>query len=85
MAIKNTAEEKKTLKFYNYNIYVSSTSHEMIIDCQWTKCLPLKSTALHSLLMMTAEFMLSKRSVLGITAVLLFFFALISSHVYCIA
>ena len=41
-------------------------------------------TALHTLLMMTAEFMLSKRSVLRFTAALFFLLKLFSSHIYCI-
>ena len=41
-------------------------------------------TALHTLLMMTAEFMLSKRPVLRFTAALFFLLKLFSSHIYCI-
>ena len=40
-------------------------------------------TALHTLLMMTAEFMLSKRPVLRFTAALFFLLKLFSSHIYC--
>ena len=39
-------------------------------------------TALHTLLMMTAEFMLSKRPVLKFTAALFFLLKLFSSHIY---
>ena len=41
-------------------------------------------TALHTLLMMTAEFMLSKRPVLRFTAALFYLLKLFSSHIYCI-
>ena len=41
-------------------------------------------TVLHTLLMITAESMLSKRPVLRITVVLLFLLKLFSSHIYCI-
>ena len=41
-------------------------------------------TALHTLLMMTAEFMLSKRPVLRFTAALFFLLQLFLSHIYCI-
>ena len=41
-------------------------------------------TALHTLLMMTAEFMLSKRPVLRFTAALFFLLKLFSSHIYCV-
>ena len=40
-------------------------------------------TALHTLLMMTAEFMLSKRPVLRFIVALLFLLTLFSSHIYC--
>ena len=39
---------------------------------------------LHTLLMMTVEFMLSKRPVLIFTAALFFLLKLFSSHIYCI-
>ena len=41
-------------------------------------------TTLLTLLMMTAESMLSKRSVLRITVALFFLFELFSSQIYCI-
>ena len=47
------------------------------------KCIQFCS-ALHTLLMMTAESMLSERPVLQLTVVLLFLFKPFSSHIYCI-
>ena len=41
-------------------------------------------TALHTLLMMTAESILSKRPVLRFTVALLFLLKLFSSHIHCI-
>ena len=45
----------------------------------------ISSAFLHVLLIMTAEFMLSKRPVLRIIVALLFFFKLFSSYIYCVS
>ena len=66
----------KTGRFDNINLAV--------IISRVCKAVQNCCTALHTLLMMTAEFMLSKRPVLRFTAALFFLLKLFSSHIYCI-
>ena len=73
----------KTGRFDNINsaVIISSVC-KAVQNCKF--CTAQFCTALHTLLMMTAEFMLSKRPVLRFTAALFFLLKLFSSHIYCI-
>ena len=61
---------------------INSGVCKAVLNCKYTtkQC----KTALHTLLMITAESMLSKPAVLRFTATLFFFLKLFSSHIYCI-